>query len=90
MSYTLTLDVPQEAVRFAEDQANLRGVDFSALFVAFLRDRFGYDGKVSVAPSLGLEGGTLTQELSGIVKLPQDVSDKDLIASAMVDKYNSL
>ena len=51
MSYTLTLDMPQNVVRFVERQATRHGTDFSALFVAFLREHFGFgesdDGKVS-------------------------------------------
>ena len=42
MSYTLTLDMPQKAVRFVERQTLRQGTDFSALFVVFLRERFGF------------------------------------------------
>ena len=70
MSYTLTLDMPQKAVRFVERQTLRQGTDFSALFVVFLRERFGFG--------------------EDDVSLPEGMSDKDLLASAMLEKYNSL
>ena len=91
MSYTLTLDVPHGAVEFAERQAARHNVDMSILFVAFLRDRFGYQyqGAVGSVPDDAIS--PLTQSLSGIVRLPDsDINDCDLIAKAMLDKYETL
>ena len=93
MSYTLTLDMPQKAVRFVERQTLRQGMDFSALFVVFLRERFGFgedDDSVDAAQGVSEDVGTLTRQLSGIVSLPGGISDKDLFASAMLEKYNSL
>ena len=90
MSYTLTLDVPHGAVEFAERQAARQNVDLSILFVAFLRDRFGYqsqDAEESVAMH---EVGPLTQSLSGIARVLNGTDDHDLVAKAMLDKYEAL
>ena len=93
MSYTLTLDMPQKAVRFVERQTLRQGTDFSDLFVVFLRERFGFgedSDSVDAAQVVSEDVGTLTRQLSGIVSLPESISDKDLFASAMLEKYNSL
>ena len=93
MSYTLTLDMPQKAVRFVERQTLRQGTDFSALFVVFLRERFGFgedNDSADAAQVVSEDVGTLTRQLSGIVSLPEGISDKDLLASAMLEKYNSL
>ncbi len=93
MSYTLTLDMSPDAVRFAERQASRRGMDFSALFVAFLRDKFGYEEdavKGKTANAHVKDVGALTQSLSGVVDLPQGVSDKELLSAAMLEKYESM
>ena len=91
MSYTLTLDVPHGAVEFAERQAARHNVDMSILFVAFLRDRFGYQYQ-GAADSVADDAiSPLTQSLSGIVRLPDgDMNDRDLIAKALLDKYEAL
>ena len=93
MSYTLTLDMPQKAVRFVERQATCHGTDFSALFMAFLHEHFGFGEETDGEETTHLvseEVGTLTKQLSGIVCLPDGVSDKELIATAMLEKYHSL
>ena len=73
MSYTLTLDMPQKAVRFVERQTLRQGTDFSALFVVFLRERFGFgedDDSVDTAQGVSEDIGTNTRQYSGIVRLP--------------------
>ena len=90
MSYTLTLDVPHSAVEFAERQAARQNVDLSILFVAFLRDRFGYQYQGALGSVEDEEISPLTQSLSGIARVVEDMEDRDLIAKAMVDKYEAL
>ena len=93
MSYTLTLDMPQKAVRFVERQAMRHGMDFSALFVAFLREQYGFgecEDVEATVQGFSEDVGTLTRSLSGVVSLPECISDKDLIAAAMLEKYASL
>ena len=90
MSYTLTLDVPHSAVEFAERQAARQDVDLSILFVAFLRDRFGYQYQGAAEGLATHEVSPLTQSLSGIARVPDGVDDRDLIAKAMLDKYEAL
>ena len=90
MSYTLTLDVPHSAVEFAERQAARQDVDLSILFVAFLRDRFGYQYQGAEEGLATHEVSPLTQSLSGIARVPDGVDDRDLIAKAMLDKYEAL
>ena len=90
MSYTLTLDVPHGAVEFAERQAARQNVDLSILFVAFLEDRFGYQYQGAVESAAACEVSPLTQSLSGIARVPDGIGDRDLIAKAVLDKYEAL
>ena len=90
MSYTLTLDVPHSAVEFAERQAARQNVDLSILFVSFLRDRFGYQYQGAADGVEDEEISPLTQSLSGIARVAEDLDDRDLIAKAMLDKYEAL
>ena len=91
MSYTLTLDVPHGAVEFAERQAARQNVDLSILFVSFLRDHFGYQYQGAVDSVSDDAISPLTQSLSGVVRLTDgDMNDRDLIAKAMLDKYEAL
>ena len=90
MSYTLTLDVPHSAVEFAERQAARQDVDLSILFVTFLRDRFGYQYQGASDGLATSEVSPLTRSLSGIARVPDGVDDRDLIAKAMLDKYEAL
>lgn len=90
MSYTLTLDVPQGAVEFAERQAARHNVDMSILFVAFLRDRFGYQYQGAASRVEDGEISPLTQSLSGIARVADGLDDRDLIAKAMLEKYEAL
>jgi hypothetical protein len=93
MSYTLTLDMPLKAVRFVERQAMRHGTDFSALFVDFLHEQFGFgecEDVEATVQGFSEDEGTLTRSLSGIVSLPEGTSDKDMIAAAMLEKYASL
>ena len=89
MSYTLTLDMPQEAVRFTERKLDEAGADFSALFLAFLRTQFGYEESAGASSENG-DVGALTRSLSGVVKLNEDVDDKDLFAKGVMEKYASI
>ena len=90
MSDTLTLDVPHGAVEFAERQAARQNVDLSILFVAFLRDRFGYQYQGAAESATAHEVSPLTRSLSGIARVPDGADDRDLIAKAMLDKYEAL
>ncbi len=83
--------MPQDAVMFAERQASRCGKDFSALFLAFLREQFGYSGPQSkTVYTVTDEIGPITASLSGIAALPGNADDKDLLAAAVYEKYNSL
>ena len=42
MSYTLTIDVPQDAVLFATRNGTRSSAELGALFVAFLVEKMGY------------------------------------------------
>ena len=92
MSYTLTLDMPPKAVRFVERQTARHGTDLSALFVDFLREHFGFGENEELEDVQGPseDVGMLTRQLSGIVSIPDGVSDKELVATAMLERYNSL
>ena len=90
MNYTLTLDVPYGAVEFAERQAARQNVDLSILFLSFLRDRFGYQYQGAAESVASHDVSPLTRSLSGIARVPDGVDDRDLIAKAMLDKYEAL
>ena len=58
--------------RFVERQTLRQGTDLSALFVVFLRERFGFgedDDSMDAAQVVSEDVGTLTRQLSGIVNL---------------------
>ena len=50
MSYTLTIDAPQDAVSFATRNGTRSSAELGALFVAFLVEKMGYVAKKSDNP----------------------------------------
>ena len=84
MSYTLTIE--PDVVRTAETFAIKRGTSLDAILraylVAFVRTETAIT-RNQVPP------GSTVGTLSGIIK-PTNVSDEDMIASAILDKYGSL
>lgn len=86
----MIVDVPHDAVLFAESKFVRGGIDRSARLGAFLSERSGSrQAEARITPS-ECDVGSLTEALSGIVRLLVDVGDRDLLAHGMLGKYESL
>ncbi len=78
----LTLSAPEEAIADAKRIAAEKKTSLSALFVRLLR---AVDREVDAQESLG----PITLRASGIVKLPQGRTDRELLEDALDDRYRS-
>ena len=78
----LTLSVEREIIEEAKATAAGWHTSVSALFTRVLR--------AMVSPRvIDLDSSPVTRRASGLVQLPQDVSDSDLLADALTAKYES-
>jgi hypothetical protein len=77
----LTLSAEKDLVAEAKTFAARRKTSVSAMVSGFLRSLSRLEG----GPAASL--GPITRRASGIVKLPPGRSDKDLVADALVAKY---
>lgn len=76
----LTLSAPEEVIREAKQIAAKNSTSLSALFARLFRTADSeFDPKDSLAP--------ITLRASGIVKLPTNRTDQDLLEDALNDKY---
>jgi hypothetical protein len=76
----LTLSMDEETIEQAKRLAAESGTSVSAMFSRLVR---------AMAQDLDeeIEIGPLTRELTGIVSLPDDKSDRELITEALMKKY---
>ena len=84
MSYTLTVE--PDVVRTAETFATRRGTSLDAILrayiVAFVRNEMAVSDQ-------RIPSDSVVSSWSGLIK-PTNLSDKDMIASAILEKYGSL
>ena len=84
MSYTLTVE--PDVVRTAETFATRRGTSLDAILrayiVAFVRNEMAVSDQQ-------IPSDSVVSSWSGLIK-PTNLSDKDMIASAILEKYGSL
>ena len=76
----LTLSVDDAVVEKAKRIAEANGTSVSAMFSRFVQsmgDRRGRRGKI----------GPLTRKASGLVTLPPDRDDKELLTEALMDRH---
>lgn len=76
----LTLSVDEAVVEKAKQVAEANGTSVSAMFSRFVQSLSAPRGQPATI-------GPLTRKLSGIVKLPPDKDDRELLTDALADKY---
>jgi len=77
----LTLSADQDVIEKAKRLAEERGTSVSAMFSQFVESVAG-DAE-SAPPRLG----PMTRRAIGLVKLPADKTDRELIEQALVERY---
>jgi ethanolamine utilization protein EutA (predicted chaperonin) len=82
MNTILTLDIAQEAVQNAEIYANYSKKTISQLVEEYLLS-ISIENKVNIKKQLG----PITRQLAGIIKFNKDLSPKELLADALMEKY---
>jgi hypothetical protein len=78
----LMLDFDPEVIKEVEKLAAESGTTVSAVVEQLIRE------KARKRPPQPL--GPLTRQISGIIDLPADVDYRDIVADAMIEKYNSI
>lgn len=76
----LTLSVDPEIVREAKESAAALHTSVSALFARLLR-------AMSTSGAANLDSSPVTRRATGLVTLPSDMEDGDLLADALGSKY---
>ena len=76
----LTLSVEPEIVREAKESAAALHTSVSALFARLLR-------AMTATREVSLDSSPVTRQATGIVTLPSDVEDSELLADALESKY---
>ena len=84
MSYTLTVE--PEVVRTAESFASRRGTSLEAILRAYL---VAFVRNETAVARQQIPSDSVVGSLSGLIK-PENVSDEELIASAILEKYGTL
>ena len=78
----LTLTAPPEIISLAEEQAKLENTSISAMFSNFIMAKTKLSRR-----NLRQKVGPLTKSLTGIVKLPEDFDEKELMSDVFTEKY---
>jgi SET domain-containing protein len=76
----LTLSVPQKEVALARKKAKARGTSISAMFAEWVRAE-------NPSESVRNKIGPLTRSISGIIDLPKDFDEKEMMAEILAEKY---
>ncbi|MBI4612563.1 MAG: hypothetical protein HY720_03040 [Planctomycetes bacterium] len=76
----LTLSADKELVEEAKELAQEEGTSLSSMFSRFLRAVLAERRKPS-------SPGPLTRKATGLVKLPRNKSDRELLQEALAGKY---
>ena len=84
MSYTLTIE--PDVVRTAETLATKRGTSLEAILRAYL---LAFVRTETAITRNQVPSNSIVETLTGIIK-STNVSDEDMIASAILEKYGSL
>lgn len=78
----LTLSADRNLIRQAKQLAKKRGTSLSAMFDRFIRSVVLHE-ELSEAP------GPLTAQALGLVDLPEDKTDSDLLEEALAERHRS-
>ncbi len=76
----LTLSVDPEVVREAKRSAAAWNTSLSGLFSRLLR-------AMAISHPVDLDTSPVTRRATGLVELPQDMDDSELLADALASKY---
>ena len=85
MSYTLMLE--PDVVQTAKVCASRRGTTLDSLIQAYLVTFVKEQASASRAI---VPDDSIVASLSGVIRPAEDVSDKDLVSQAILEKYDSL
>jgi hypothetical protein len=75
----LTLTVEEAIARQAEEHAAANGKSVSDLFAEFVKSLGGSARPIQLGP--------MTRKLSGIITLPADKNDKELVADVIAERH---
>ena len=76
----LTLSIPDTEIKLARKKARERGTSISAMVAEWIRAENPVE-----APHNKI--GPLTRSISGIITLPDDFNEKDMMADILAEKY---
>lgn len=76
----LTLSIPDTEIKLARKRARERGTSISAMFAEWIRA----DNPIE---STRNKIGPLTRSISGIINLPENFNEKDMMADILAEKY---
>ena len=76
----LTLSADKELIKEAKELAEKEGTSLSSMFSRFLRAVLSGRRKQQLP-------GPLTRKATGLLKLPLDKSDRELLEEALAEKY---
>lgn len=76
----LTLSADKALVERAKKAAKRQGTSLSSMFARFLEAVLRRQEKVE-------RPGPITRKATGLVKLPEDLSDRELLDQALAEKY---
>lgn len=76
----LTLSIPQKEIALARKKAKARGTSISAMFAEWVRAE-------NPSESVKHKIGPLTRSISGIINLPKDFDEKEMMTEILAEKY---
>lgn len=76
----LTLSVDEAIVEKAKRHAEANGTSVSAMFSQFVQS-------LTNGQRAKIRPGRLTRQASGLVRMPADADEKDVLADALIEKY---
>lgn len=76
----ITLNADSKTVFLAKKLAQINQISVSDMFCRFIKS-------LAVGDKTEIKLGLLTLKMTGIIKLPHDKSDRDVLTEALMDKY---
>lgn len=76
----ITLNADSKTVSLAKKLAQINQTSVSDMFCRFIKS-------LAVGDKTEIKLGPLTRKMTGIIKLPNGKSDRDVLTEALMDKY---
>lgn len=76
----LTLSIPDKEIFLAKEKAKERGTSISAMFAEWVRAE-------NPDKQTRKKIGPLTRSISGIIELPENFDEKEMMAEILAEKY---